>query len=808
MTDNKLKLKIAQASLNQTALDWARNITNIYTAIDKAVEEGSDILALEELALTGYEANDEFQRIDNDRITEALCDIARYAKELNPNLVISIGHPYRLQMREEVEKKLTNSFEKVKAPLYDRENLPFNVQTIISGGRIRGMTAKTYLFNYERGYEKRYFNEWNMDLAEKLGGKFGTIQITITDDTGEQYSIPFGHPVINIGNGEDNFNLAQIICEEKWVASEYDEIAIDDGAYDKFNLIPTTAKYVGDKEGLVFLIANASPPAANKIDKHMKLNNLASTYADAVIDTDGLGSSGSTFAQFGHKFIAQDGKTLFQGKRMSFNRVDTMTNVIEINKAPKRTIEKAHAKIAHEFTNHDMTENNIIENWDNPNNPDRIYEETIRDTALWLFDYMRKTGAKGIAEALSGGADSAFNTTIVAVMVNMGVKELGMEQFCKELGITPKESTEELLKEFITAVYMGTDNSSYETFHAAEFLINGDAGTKGIGGKFLNRPVNGLMEFYSNLNDPLNPITPKDGVTYENIQARGRQVLIMAIANREGKMAIANPNLDEARNAYATFGGDLHSGTINLNAHLNKAFQLDIMRYMYEHGVEGIMPPIKALAPVLNNQPTAELLPPEYHQTDESALQRNFHQMDAISNYMLYARVKTTQGLRRLNAAEVFQSCKNDKYFNGVEDNKIYNMVRTSYYRWGVSQHKIHSSPIAPTFGRSVDHQTSQRTPNLNGGSRDELAQLGINLLFSWAKNDGLDWTAEEYKMLNRRAWQDEEFLKEFDKKVYVNYDGQNYDLKNLYGDLKEKGWKGTFKSLNNKHPLQHTLAR
>lgn len=76
---DKLPLRITQASLNQTALDWPRNMANIYAAIDEAVLRGS-ILALEELALTGYEVNDDFQRTDNDRILAALDDVAAYAR--------------------------------------------------------------------------------------------------------------------------------------------------------------------------------------------------------------------------------------------------------------------------------------------------------------------------------------------------------------------------------------------------------------------------------------------------------------------------------------------------------------------------------------------------------------------------------------------------------------------------------------------------------------------------------------------------------------------------------------------------------
>ena len=54
----KYGLKIMQGAANQTAMDLPRNMANNYTLVRKAVEEGADVLALEELGVTGYEAND------------------------------------------------------------------------------------------------------------------------------------------------------------------------------------------------------------------------------------------------------------------------------------------------------------------------------------------------------------------------------------------------------------------------------------------------------------------------------------------------------------------------------------------------------------------------------------------------------------------------------------------------------------------------------------------------------------------------------------------------------------------------------
>lgn len=875
--EKKFGLKITQASLNQTALDRPRNMRNIYAAIDKAVENGSDILALEELAITGYEVNDDFQRVGNEEMLECLDNIAAYAKVRAPNLIISVGHPWRLQMRD-VPTLEGEGHERPKNPLYDRLNLPFNVQSVIANGEVAAMTAKANLYNDGRGYEKRYFNEWSLQAANDLGGAFGTIPVDL-DGTGARV-IPFGRPVLRVTDGQRSFNLTQAICEEKWVSTQYDGQPHTDERYEDENIIPATARHIGSRDGLVLLIANASPPARDKVDRHVHLDQLAGEHAEIVIDTDGLGSSGSTFFQFGHKITVQDGEMVAYGPRLSFKRLSESNATVEVTNAPEHTADKAHATIAHAFNNATVPavpelafETDPAQAWDRADNPERHYEEVVRYTAAWLFDYMRKSGSRGIMEALSGGADSAYNSVMVSVMVNMGIKELGAEKFCAELRlpfaqeIVAAEATggaeaaaNACLLHMLTGVYMGTNNSSDATFSAAKFLMKGGTDpvtgehVKGIGGKFLSRNVQDLLDFYAviyavedttqlslqekselmsdmagfmNMSPHISTdeeraeaaeklrakypyindlVCAADGLPYENIQARGRQVLIMLFANKEGKMAVANPNLDEARNAYATFGGDQHSGTINLNAHLPKGYELEVMEYLYKNGVQGVMDPIRSLGPVLRNKPSAELLPKDADgnvvQHDEDALQRSFDQMNFISEAMLYAKTMTAHGERRLNATEVYELCEKTEMFQNVSENTLYNMVRLSYQRWNVAQHKIHAAPIGPTFGSNVDHQTSQRTPNLSGQSKYELADLGVKLMQRWAHNDDLEWDANEMAIIERRAKEDERFVDRFGLHVASQKTNLNFDLRALYDRVHGEGWEQPFPPLPANDPI------
>lgn len=857
----EIKLRVTQASLNQTAFDWPRNMANIFAAIDEAVAQGSDVLALEELTLTGYDAGDDFQKTDNVLIVQLLQEIAAYAAQKNPNLVISVGHPFHLS-----DKAVPAGIERRKHMLFNRGNLPFNVQSFISQDRIVGMTAKSYLFNYERGYEKRYFQEWSVKEANDIGGKDGSIFISLP---GQDSTVPFGRPIIRLRQADAWINLAHIICEEKWVASRYDDPSGTDDGYEADGVAPALARQVG-KAGLLLLIPDASPPAPHKMAKHEHLAVLASQYADAVIDTDGLGSSGSGFAQYGFRVVAQDSKIVSRGQRLHFGRVATTTTDLRLATADPRMQHNTHAVVTHDF--HASKPELITSSspqWESKPET-RLIEETVRMTCLWLFDYMRKTKSQGIMQALSGGADSGFNATMVAVMVRLAMRDLGVSGFCHEMSHLrytdqikaafatggTEAAVQTCLSHMLTCVYMGTDNSSAQTLAAARLLseggsVDGQAVT-GIGGVFQTRTIQDLVNLYALvyavedttklapdrkialLHDIagylhqrpgsvsmadlyqqaaalrrrypeitgvlISAADPRHAIAYENLQAAVRQALIMRQANIENKMAVANPNLDEARNAYATFGGDLHSGTINLNGHLSKEEEYAIMQHLHDHGLEGV-PAVKALGPMLKGklEPTAELQPKSADgkvvQSDVTALQRDFAQMKRISELMLHERTGPHRQ-RRLNPSEVFQACQQEICFKGVDDTRLYNMVRFSYLRWGVAQHKIHASPLAPTFGSNVDHQVSLRTPNLSGQDRAELTQLGIKLLFARARreNTAAEWSAAAEKQWVRRALLDEGFVDRFEALLrHHRRDDLTFDLSAVYAQATSAGMKMLF---------------
>ncbi len=679
-----------------------------------------------------------------------------------------------------------------------------------------------------------------------------------------------------------------MICEEKWVGSKYDgtkDIKEDKSNADfgRDNPLPQKAAIYG-KQGLVAVSPSASPPSALKGLKHELLDSLGSKYAEVFIDTDGLGSSGSSFAQFGGRYVAQNGSVVSKGKRLSMDNLSYNETIVEVNCLDTDKA-KPHTVVPHQFRDkHLKAQNNGPATWDDISNPRQAFEEELRMEIVWLKDYMRKTERQGFIQALSGGADSAYNSVKVRLMIDLSVEELGFEGFMKQMehlkykdealkiyqekGL--KDAGKFLMDNMLTCVYMGTENSSFETSNAARTLIEGGAdehGNKfeGIGGRFFNKNIQPIVETYANayamnasaanlteeqhekvtkelkeifkltgndvsaqelsvrvdilksqfegvVGDVLSYADKSKSVAIENIQARVRQVLVLVYTNTLGGTAMANPNLDEARNSYATYGGDLHSGMIGPNAHKPKQRELDQMGLLYEFGLEGIEP-IKALNFVNKNKPSAELLPSDIQKNDEDALGRTFDEMNRISTYMLADRPKE-QSQRKNNPTEVYNKCRKDELFKNISDEDLHDKIRISYERFYVlSQFKIHASPIAATFGESVDHQVSLRTPNVSSCFKPELAQLAIDCLKYHCDKAGKDFkrfTGVDHSSLRERVLLDKDMANKISDIMYdaSAADGKPRKLNKLIKHIENNKGLGSLISQQKPNPLAEMISQ
>lgn len=107
-------------------------------------------------------------------------------------------------------------------------------------------------------------------------------------------------------------------------------------------------------------------------------------------------------------------------------------------------------------------------------------------------------------------------------------------------------------------------------------------------------------------------------VTEENIQARCRGVLLMALANKSRGLVLATGNKSELATGYATLYGDMCGGFAPLKD-VYKTMVYRLSRWRNGHLPEGALGPAGTVIPerVLTKAPTAELRP---GQTDQDTL--------------------------------------------------------------------------------------------------------------------------------------------------------------------------------------------
>ncbi|HEX2668960.1 MAG TPA: NAD+ synthase [Gammaproteobacteria bacterium] len=198
---------------------------------------------------------------------------------------------------------------------------------------------------------------------------------------------------------------------------------------------------------------------------------------------------------------------------------------------------------------------------------DSCDEECIyKALVLGLKDYARKNRFKGALLGLSGGIDSALTLAIA-------VDALGAQNVMAVM--LPSRYTSDLSLE-----------------GAAEQA-------RKLGVVYHMIPIEAAVE---TLQGALQAVLPDTaGVTVQNLQARARGVMLMAISNRTGKLLLCTSNKSEAAMGYATLYGDMAGGFAPLSDVLKtQVYALS----RYRNSLGAAIPEA-----VIQREPTAELAP-------------------------------------------------------------------------------------------------------------------------------------------------------------------------------------------------------
>ncbi len=236
-------------------------------------------------------------------------------------------------------------------------------------------------------------------------------------------------------------------------------------------------------------------------------------------------------------------------------------------------------------------------------------DEVYGALQLGLHDYVEKNGFRHVGLGISGGIDSAL-------VAQLAVDALGPER--------------------VTLVVMPSPHSSEETQSDARQIA------ANLGTELIDIEIAPMMEGYRDALDvhlrpaaEAGPDAPD--LAAENIQARIRGNLMMALSNRHGWLVLTTGNKSEMSVGYATLYGDMAGGFAVIKD-VPKTLVYELVERRNERAGTDLVP-----ASVIERPPSAELRP---DQLDSDSLP-DYDLLDRI----LEAYVERDQGRDEMVAA-------------------------------------------------------------------------------------------------------------------------------------------------------------
>ena len=651
------RIRLGAAILNQTPLDWEGNTSRILQAVDDARQQEVSVLCLPELCITGYGCEDMFL---SPAVWQTAWDMLLKIVPNTPNMVVSVG-----------------------LPLYVTNGV-YNVACVVADRQIVGFVPKQHLAGDGLHYEPRWFRAWPAE----------TISRYHRDDN----SWPIGDLIFEC----DGVRLGFEICEDAWVAGRPGNRMAECGVDVILN--PSASHFAFGK---------------HETRKRFVLEGSRS-FGVSYVYANLVGNEAGRAIYDGGALIASSGDLVAAGPRFGFHDVDltvadvdvelTRTRRAGIYSMPVDVSDDVHDRIARIGGFLSPPATFVTDAADAPAETEA--DEFTQAMALALFDYMRKSRSNGFVVSMSGGADSSATACLVRCMVERALAALGIDGFREKLAYLPKladaSSADAAMNLLFTGVYQATRNSSETTRTAAEAV------TTAVRGVFHYLDVDQIVSQYTSIIEAA--IGRKlewdgDDITLQNIQARTRAPSIWMFANLKNALLLSTSNRSEAAVGYATMDGDT-SGGLSPIAGIDKAFLRQWLTEMETVGSANC-PPVSALALVNRQQPTAELRPSQFEQTDEGDLMP-YPLLDEIENLAIRDKLSPQEILVRLTEGH-----------SEYSPDQLRDWVKRFFRLWSRNQWK--RERYAPSFhvdDKNLDPRTWCRFPILSGGFEYELARL------------------------------------------------------------------------------------
>jgi NAD+ synthase (glutamine-hydrolysing) len=499
------QLRLALAQTNPVLGDLAGNSAQILDAAKRASAAGADILAVGEMALSGYPIEDLAAR--PSFLRDAHAAVVALAKKLIDeglgDLVVVVGHP-----DGPYEPRLLGTSNSPTAIAQNRAS-------ILQHGHVKAQYVKHHLPNYSVFDEYRIFIPGDELLVLRIKG----------------------------------VDVALIICEDLW----------RDGG--------PVARVLEADAGLL-LVINASPFERDKDEVRLPLVTRRAIETDTIVAYVNIVGGQDDLVFDGDSVIVDGtGAILARAPQWVSHLLITDLDVAPASDSPlpdhvSRVVLADAAPVQRPLSSDIAVP---------PDNREQLWNALV----LGLRDYVEKNGFPSVVLGVSGGIDSAVCAALAADAIGAGR---------------------------VYGVSMPSRYSSEGSVSDADILA------ANVGFHYSTEAIADLVQ-------PFEDQLKLAGTAAENVQARARGVILMALSNMAGHLVLTTGNKTELSVGYSTIYGDSAGGFAPIKD-VPKMLVWELARWRNALAAgRGETPPIPVNS--IEKPPSAELRP---DQTDQDTL--------------------------------------------------------------------------------------------------------------------------------------------------------------------------------------------
>ena len=452
------------------------------------------------------------------------------------------------------------------------DSLLFNCAVVVHGGRILGVTPKTYLPNYREFYELRQFTPG--DVASR----------STIDLLGEK-DVPFGSRLVFQLESQPLFAFHAEICEDLWTPIPPSSYAALAGASVLLNL--SASNIIVGKDGY---------------RRELGSNQSARCLAAYLYSAAGFGESTTDLAWDGHGFVYENGSLLAESDRFAYGSqlvaADIDLDRIAQDRMRQNSFGESIRRHAHEVSrfrtvrfaaelpgDRELALERRYERFpyvpSDPATRDARCQEVYDIQVHGLVKRLKSMAAERVVIGISGGLDSTQALIVSARAMDM-------------MGL-PRSN--------ILAYTMPGFATSRRTLDQARRLMKAVGATAE---EIDIRPA--CLQMLKDIGHPYARGEKVYDVTFENVQAGERTSHLFRLANLRGAPVVGTSDLSELALGWSTYGVGDHMSHYHVNASVPKTLVQYLVRYVARTGQLG-SDASRVLLDVLDTEISPELVP-------------------------------------------------------------------------------------------------------------------------------------------------------------------------------------------------------